>query len=230
MPCTVSGYSIQVDSTGTVVAWSEQKYVYLKPSRNDIQVSYDGGTTWRSWVGDPDLAQTYPCSIAVAVNQSTGAWSVSVPFTDTEVLTQAASTVPAVVWTITDPNLGGGVQVYYGPTASGTVSTSKTLKQLLQLSSPNTWQITSASYTGYPYGTERQASVSFSAGQRTAGATWADIGTTSWKATGALRTDDDGMPAWKIVSGSETATGCTVELSAAPASGKTTTVNLWVRP
>jgi len=231
MPVTVSGYSIEQDSTGAVVAWTTQKYVYLQPSRDDIQVSYDGGTTWRTWVGDPDLQSTYPGAIRAAVNMSTGAFSVSIPYTDTEVKTQLTSTTPAVKWNLIDPNVVSGVKYYTGATPSGAMGASKTLKQLLvDVAAPDTWEIRSTSYTGYPYGAERLASVTFNAGQSSVAASWADIGTSTWKATGSLRTDDTGIQGFKIVTGTESATGCTVELSAAPASGKTARVDLWVRP
>lgn len=229
MPVTISGVTAPRDKDGAVVEWTSQKYVYLQPSRDDIQVSYDGGTTWSQWLGDPDLAETYPGAIKVPVTLSSGAWSVTVPFTDTEVKTQVAATTPAVLWNIIDPNVVGGVKVYYGATPSALGVGPKTLKfMLVDASSP--WLIASASYAGYPYGAERSASASFSAGQQLATASWPDIGTSSWKATGSLRTDDTGVTGWQIVTGSETATGCQVQLSAAPASGKSATVNLWVRP
>lgn len=229
MPCTVSGVSIEVDSTGAVVAWTSQKYVYLQPSRDDFLFNRAASGTWVAWQGDPDVT-TYPGAIRAAVNMTTGAWSVSVPFSDTECQFVGAvgPGVPPLKWNLIDPNVQSGTKYYYGETLSATVGAAKTLRELLNLGTP--WQIASASYTGYPYGTERLASVSFAAGVSSASASWADIGTSAWKAFGSLRTDDTGIQGWKIVSGSETATGCTVELSAAPATSKSATVNLWVRP
>lgn len=230
MPCTISGTSIEVDSTGAVVAWTTQKYVYLQPSRDDFLFNRAAAGTWLNWQGDPDYEDTYPGAIAAAVNMSTGAWSISVPFSDTECQFVGAvgPGTPPLKWNIIDPNLSSGVKIYYGETLAATVGASKTLRELLNLGTP--WQIASTSYTLYPYGTERFGSASFAAGVSSASATWADIGTSVWKATGSLRTDDSGITGWKITTGSETATGCTVELSAAPATGKTARVDLWVRP
>lgn len=229
MPLAISGVSIERDSTGAVVAWGSQKYVYAQPSRDDIQVSYDGGTTWSQWLGDPDLEGTaFEGCIRAAVGLANGAWTFSLPFTDTEVETQVDSSTPAVVWNIRDPNVVTGEKVYYGSTPSA-LGASRTLKYLL-VDASDPWQIASASYTGYPYGTERLASVSFSAGQQLNSVTWADIGTDGWKATLSLRTDDTGVTGAQIVTGSETNIGCDVQLSAAPAAGKTAQVDLWVRP
>ncbi len=232
MPCVISGVSIAVDSAAAVVPWGSAKYVYLQPSRDDFLFNRNGGGTWVAWEGDADLEDTYPGAIAVAVNLSTGAWSVTVPFSDSEVqfVGGTGPGTPPLVWNIIDPNVASGEKVYYGPTLASIVSTSKTLQQLLALASPDTWQIASASYTGYPYGAERLASVTFAAGVDTASASWTDIGTTGWKATGSLHSDDSGVTGWQIVGGTETATGCSVRLSGAPAAGKSATVNLWVRP
>lgn len=229
MPVTISGITAERDKDGAVVAWTSQKYVYLQPSRDDIQVSYDGGTTWSQWMGDPDLEDTYPGAIAVPVTQASGAWSVTVPFTDAEVMTQVGATTPAVVWNLIDPNVVGGQKVYYGSTPSALGTGPRTLKYMLvDASAP--WLIASASYAGYPYGAERSVPVSFSAGQQLNSASWPDIGTASWRATLSLRSDDTGVTGCQIVTGSETATGCQVQLSAAPAAGKTARVDLWVRP
>lgn len=233
MPGTLSGTSIEVDSTGAVVAWTTQKYVYLKPTRDDFLFNRAASGSWIPWVGDPDLdGGAYDGAIAAAVNLSTGGWSLTVPYSDTEIQLSGAAGpgTPALNWQIIDPNVTSGLKVYSGPTLAAVIGASKTLRELLALAAPDTWTIHSASFTGYPYGTERLASVSFAAGVSSAAATWADIGSSTWKTTGSLRTDDTGITGWKILTGSETATGCTVELSAAPGSGKTARVDLWVRP
>lgn len=231
MPCTVTGISAPISSSGSVVAWESQKYVYLQPSRNDFHFTTDAGTTWRSWQGDPDLEGTaYEGAIKASVNLSSGAWSFSVPFTDTEVYFSggAGPGTPALMWNIRDPNFATGEQVYTGPALSATVSTAKTIKELLALGSPNTWTVGGTVYYGTPEGKRRFVSVGFTPSSNTASASWTDIGTASWIASGSLRSDDDGVTGWRIVKGSESATGCTVELSGTLASGKVATVNLIV--
>ncbi len=230
MPVIISGVAAVVDKDAGVVAWTAQKYIILQPSQDGFLFNRAALGTWLSWEGDADLESTYPGGIYVPINMSTGAWSVSVPFSDTECQFVGAvgPAVPALKWNLIDENVVSGKKVYYGETLAATMGATKTLKELLNLGTP--WQIASTSYTGYPYGTERLASVPFAAGVSSAAATWASIGTVSWKAFGSLRTDDTGIQGWKITTGSETDIGCTVELSAAPAAGKTAQVDLWVRP
>jgi hypothetical protein len=234
MPCTISGTSIRVDSTGAVVAWTgAARYVYLKPSRDDFLFNRAAGGTYIPWTGDSELIDTeYEGGIRAAVNASTGGWSFSVPFSDTEIQLVGATGpgTPALQWNILDPNVSTGLKVYYGPTLSATVSTSKTMQELLALSSPNTWQIASSSYILYPYGTERIGSVSFAAGVASASVSFADVGTTGWRFTCGLETDDSGVTGVVIDSASKSSTGATLSLSAAPAAGKSATVHMWVRP
>lgn len=231
MPVTISGVAVLVDYAAAVEAWTEQKYIYLQPSQDGFLFNRAASGTWVSWEGDADLEDTYPGAIAVPINMATGAWSVSVPYSDTECQFVGAvgPATPPLKWNIIDENVVSGKKVYYGETLSATMGAAKTLRELLNLGTP--WQIGSTSYTGYPYGTERIASVAFAAGVSSAAATWASIGTVSWRCLGmSLRTDDTGITGCKILTGSETDVGCTVELSAAPAAGKTAQVDLVVRP
>lgn len=231
MPVTISGVAVLVDNAAAVEAWTVQKYIILQPSRDDFLFNRGASGTWLSWEGDPDLLATYPGGIQVPINMSTGAWSASVPFSDTECQFVGAvgPGVPALKWNIIDENVVSGEKVYYGETLAADMGATKTLRELLNLGTP--WQIASTSYTGYPYGTERITSVAFAAGVSSAAATWASIGTNAWRCLGmSLRTDDTGITGAKILTGSETDVGCTVELSAAPAAGKTAQVDLVVRP
>jgi hypothetical protein len=231
MPCVVTGVSAPVDNALAVVAWTVQKYVYLQPSRQDFHFTADAGTTWRSWQGDPALDGTaYEGAIKASVNLSTGAWSFSVPFTDTEVYFSggAGPGTPALKWNIRDPNFATGEQVYTGPALAAIMSTDKTMQALLALASPNTWTVGGTTYFGTPEGKRRFVTVGFTPSSNTQAASWTDIGTAAWVATGSLRSTDDGVTAWRIVSGSESATGCTLELSGTLAATKTATINLIV--
>lgn len=215
MPCDVSGYSTILDSALADVEWTAQKYVYAVPSRVDFLVS-DGGA-WKAWQGDPDLAGTgYAGGVKVAVNKSTGAWTVSLPFSDTEVLLGGSS--PALKWNIIDPNPATGTQYYYGETIAGTVSTSKTLYQLLSACG---WQIGSTTYHAVPAGERRKVAVEWTSSlDEELDATWADIGTDAWKCSIGVRTDDTGTFAVNLVETSQTPTGATFRISQKPASGK----------
>jgi len=231
MPCTISGVSIAVDSSSTVVAWTEEKFVYLQPSRDDFLFNRNASGTWVAWEGDPDLVDTYPGAIAVAVNQSTGAWSVTVPFSDTECQFVGAvgPGVPPLYWNIIDPNPTSGVKVYYGQTLSAIVTATNTLRGLLNLGSPNTWQIASTSFILYPYGTERIGSVTFAAGVGSAAVSFTDIGTSSWRFTHGIESTDTGSATFRIDPTTKTATGATCYLSTPPATATSTVVYLWVR-
>jgi hypothetical protein len=224
--CTVTGIVATLDSAGAAQVIQGAK-VYLTPSRTDFVWTPDGGTTWYPWYKNENLPTAYQFGVEATTNGS-GVFSFKIPFSDTEVLFPVGATTPALIWNITIPVTG---QVFYGPTLAAIVGASKTIKELTQLADPNTWRAATSQYTGYPYGIERMASVTFNAGQSSLGVgPWLDLGTTVWYAFGSLRTDDTGITGWKVVKGSESTTGCTIELTSAPATGKTARVDLWVRP
>jgi hypothetical protein len=227
MPCVISGKVGIISPTGTFVPTNGAP-VYLQPSRNDFQWTNDAGATWFTWEGDPNLKTTYPGAIQTTTN-STGDFSFSVPFSDTEVAFSGLAPTPALVWNIIDPNGPAGVKVFYGPTLAAIVAASKTLKQLLGLALPNTWQVATTAFTGYPLGLRRSGAVTFTSSSDTATATWPDIGTAAWKMSWSIHTDDSQPFAPSITKGSETNTGCSIVISALPAAGKSVVLDYEVR-
>lgn len=226
MPCTISGKLTYLDSAGTAQPLSGKK-LYLVPSRTDFTFTPDGGTTWLPWQKNEDLPTAYQNGVEATTNGS-GAWSFVVPFTDTEVALPGGAPAPALFWNIIDANTG---KVYYGATPSATVSTTKTLKELLALGSPNTWQIAGATQIALPAGTAYKYSGSFTdASDELPIAFAVAAASTDYSITHGLETDDAATKdvyAVGVKQGSRTTTGFTLKLSQKPPTGKT--VKAWAR-
>lgn len=237
MSCAISGRVVVVTNTGTLTA-NPNRYVYLRPSRTDIQVSYDSGVTWQNWQGDPNLEATYPGAIQALCN-GTGDWTFTIPWTDdiSETQLPGGAPVPDLLWNIIDPNPTTGPIVYYGATPSAVVGANKTIQELCALPSPDTWQVGSVTYTAVPSGTRRYASVAFTSASRVAAVVFPTIGTTAWKFAVGIESDDtpdnpeqgdDVFYLVKLDTASKTDTGATVRISDLPPVGKTVLAHIEV--
>lgn len=229
MSVVISGKVVTATSAGSTTPQA-QRQVYLKPSRGDFQFSYDGGTTWQTWEGDPDLTLTYPGAIA-ATTDINGNFSFTVPWTDdpTETQLPGGAPVPDLLWNIIDPNPSSGALVFYGSTPSAVVGASKTLQELISLASPDTWQVGPVAYTLYPAGNERFGSVTFTSASTTAAITFPTLNTTAWSFTTGIESDDGEQYTVMLDTASKTDTGATLKLSDVPDVGKTVIVHLHVR-
>lgn len=225
MPCTVTFLVQRLTASGSLTPVPNYK-LYLQPSRTDITYTPDGGTTWLPWQGDPSIA-AYPYAVMAQTNSS-GIASFQIPYTDTEVHVPSATPTPAVQWQLIDPGTAPApaVRVWYGLLPSS-VTSPKTLDALTQLGA-NPWKIASTLYNGVPSGIRRQVSVTFTEGQSQNGASWPEIGFTTWRATLGVRTADDGVYAAEVVAGSETSQGCQVRLSQTVPTGATVRVDMEV--
>lgn len=229
MSVVISGRVVTATSAGGITAQANKR-VYLRPSRTDFQFSLNSGTTWQTWEGDPSLATTYPGAIA-ATTDTNGNYAFTVPWTDSasEVQLPGGAPVPGLLWNIIDPNPTTGTIVFYGATASAVVGASKTLKELIALASPDTWQVGSVAYVLAPAGNERFGSVSFTSASTSAAVVFPSLGTTSWSFTAGIQSDDTNQYTVRLNTASKTDTGATLELSDLPPVGKTVTVYLHVR-
>lgn len=231
MSCNISGRVVLATSAGTTpgLPGLPSRQVYLRPSRTDFQYSFDSGTTWQSWEGDPNLAATYPGAIAATPDLS-GNWGFTVPWTDSssEVQLPGGAPVPGLLWNIIDPNPATGLVVYYGATKQMVVSTAKTIKELIALGSPDTWQVGSVTYTAVPVGPRRYVSVSFTSSSATASVVFPDIGSASWKFGCGVESDDASPTSYvpKVDTATKTSTGGTIYLSDLPPAGKTVLVHI----
>jgi len=228
MPCVVTITAKRLQPGGTLLALPDGYKFYLMPSRGDITITLDG-TTWFPWQGDPNAVGWQNAIIGVVAS---GSVSFSVPYTDTEVHYAGGASAPALEWNIIDPGqaVNGGtapVRVWRGILPSA-VSSPQTLDALTQLGH-DPWTVASTTYNALPSGTRRQGSVTFSAGQTSAAATWPSFGSASWRITLGVRTDDTGFYVPRVVGGSETDVGCNIEISQAPPTAKTVQVDFEVR-
>jgi len=230
MSVVISGRVAVVQSAGGFTPLAN-KFVYLRPSRTDIQVSLDSGTTWQNWQGDPDLETTYPGAIAAKTDGS-GDWSFVVPWTDdpTETQLPGGAPVPGLLWNIIDPNPATGNIVYVGATPASVVGSTKNIMELTTLSSPDTWQVGSVTYSAVPVGPRRFVSVPFTSASAVASIVFPDIGSAAWKFGHGIESDDTGPTFYqaKVDSTSKTNTTGTIRLSDLPPAGKTVLVHVEV--
>lgn len=230
MSVNISGRVVVATSAGGTPA-RPNSVIYLIPSRTDFQFSLDGGTTWQSWEGDPNLASKYPGAIAATPNGS-GDWGFSVPWTDStsEVQLPGGAPVPGLLWNLVDPNPATGSIVYYGATPQSAVGSSKTVKELISLASPDTWQVGSVTYAAVPVGPRRYVTVPFTSSSAVASIVMPDIGSASWKFAYGVESDDAGDTFYipKVDTASKTSTSGTIRLSDLPPAGKTVLVHVEV--
>lgn len=226
MPCTISGKLTYLDAAGAVQPLSSKK-VYLLPSRTDFTFTPDAGTTWYPWQKNTALPTAYQYGVEAETNGS-GAFSFVVPFSDTEVSLPTGAPAPVLFWNIVDPNTG---KVYYGPTLAATVSTAKTLKELLALATPNDWKIAGAAQVALPAGTSYKYSGNFTdASDELAIAFTVPAPTSDYLVSPGLETDDSTSKQVYSVcvkEGTRTVNGFTLKLSQTPPSTKT--VKAWAR-
>lgn len=226
MPCTVTGKITTIDATGTPTGISGAK-VYLVPSRTDFTWTPDGGTSWYPWQKNTTLPTAYQYGVEATTNGS-GAFSLVVPFSDTEVHVPVSAAAPALFWNIIDPNTG---KVYYGPTLAATVSTAKTLDALTQIASPNDWKISGAAQVALPVGNAYKYSGNFTDASDELAIPFAvPAETTDYEVLCGLETDNDAAKqvySVNVKQGSRALEGFTLKLSQTPPSGKT--VKAWAR-
>lgn len=221
MPCTISGTLAYLDATGTRQVIGGKK-VYLRPSRTDF--TYLAGGTWEPWPLNPNLTTGYKDCIETTSNSGTGAFSFSVPFSDTEVNLPVGAPVPALLWNIEIPDFG---KVYFGPTLDAIVGASKKVDELLQLAAPNTWQVGGATQYAVWAGTERIITVTFTSASQDKAVEWNSLGGADWKYAVGPYCDTDGRiytcackPATKA------AAGATFRCSDLPQVGKDVSFDL----
>lgn len=228
MPVTISGRVVTATANGSVTGQNLKK-VYLQPSRTDFE--FLSGGIWQPWEADPNLGATYPGAIAATTNTS-GDWSLSVPYTDTEIQFSLNSPEPPLVWSIADPNPATGPIVYFGKTPSAIMAMAKTTKQLIALAAPDTWNIGSAAYVLYPDGDRRYGTVAFTV-STTAALVFPTVGTTTWRFIHGVESDED-APAqqytFRVDRTSKSDIGATCYLSDIPPPGKTVYVHVEVIP
>lgn len=227
MSCVISGKVVTATSTGNVTG-QNQKQVYLKPSRTNFQFTTDGGTTWYTWEGDPDLSEQYPGAIAATTDVS-GNYSFTVPYTDTECASPTGAPVPDLVWNIIDPNPTAGTLVFWGKTDSAVVGASKTIKELITLPSPDDWQVGAVTYDAVPAADERFAAVTFTSASTSGALSFVSLNQTTWSFTYGVESDDGRQYTINLDSATKTDTGASVTLSDLPAVGKTVIVHFHVR-
>lgn len=224
--CTVSGKITYLDAAGTSQPIEGAK-VYLVPSRTDFMWTPDGGTNWYPWQKNTLLPTAYQWGVEATTNGS-GAFSFKVPFSDTEVQLPTGAPLPTLFWNIIDPLTG---KVYYGPTLAATVSTAKTIKELIALAVPNDWKIAGAAQIALPAGTVYKYSGSFTdASDELAIAFAGPAATSDYAVTCGLETDTStGKQVYSVnvKEGSRTVNGFTLKLSQTPPSTKT--VKAWAR-
>jgi hypothetical protein len=227
----ISGKVLLYDAAGTEIPFESPPTVYLQPSRTNFFYTTDGGTTWIPWQGDPVLKETHPGAIAKVCNSS-GDWTFTIPWTDTECVSGTPN--PPLLWNIIDPNPATGTVVYTGPTPASIVGAASTLKDLITLAAPSTWQVSGEAYTGYPVGDRRVTTVSFTAASSTltAGATWPAMAAATWKANLGIRTDDTSGASYtaQVDDTTRTTTGCNIVLSGLPPAGATVYVDIEAIP
>jgi hypothetical protein len=227
MSCVISGKVVVATSAGGVTG-QNAKAVYLQPSRNNFQFTTDGGTTWYTWEGDPNLSASYPGAIA-ATTDVNGNFAFTVPYTDTECASPTGAPVPDLYWNIIDPNPTAGPLVFWGRTDSAIVGASKTLKQLITLPVPDDWQVGNVTYSATPAADERYATVAFTSASTAGAVTFPTLNTTAWTFTYGVESDDGRQYTVNLDTATKTDTGAALTLSDLPAVGKTVRVHLHVR-
>jgi hypothetical protein len=229
MSVVISGKVAIATSAGTVTGRND-RIVVLQPSRDDFQVSYDGGTTFQTWEGDPDIATDYPGGIA-ATTDVNGNYSFTVPWTDdpTEILLPGGSASPPLKWNITDPNPTAGTLVFTGATPTAVVGATKSIAELITLPSPDTWTVSGTASFGLPVADERYISVGFTSVSTAGALTFPSLGTASWSFTYGVESDDNNQYTCRVDTTNKTDTGAPVLLSDLPPAGKTVIVHFHVR-
>lgn len=227
MSCVISGKVATATSAGSVTG-QNAKSVYLQPSRTDFQFTNDGGTTWFTWEGDPDLSESYPGAIA-ATTDVNGNYSFTVPYTDTECVLPTGAPSPDLYWNIIDPNPTSGLLVFWGKTDSAVVGAAKTVKQLIALASPDDWQVGSVAFTAEPEGQERYGTVSFTSAGVAGAISFPSLNTTEWTFTVGIESDDGKQYTINLDTGTKTDTGASVTLSDLPDVGSTVLAHFHVR-
>jgi hypothetical protein len=232
MSVVISGRVVTAIANGTVLGQANL-FVYLRPSRTDFQFSLDGGVTWQSWEGDPNLSTTRPGAIKATTN-GTGDWSFTVPWTDSAIETRlpGGAPLPDLFWIISDPNGNAGEINYFGKTPQAVVGASKTIKDLITLASPDTWAVGAVNYAAVPAGERRRGRVAFTAlGPATASVSFPTIGTSGWRVAMGVSSDDTTVEKTYFATldeGSKTDVGCSVRISELPPAGKTVYVDIEV--
>ncbi len=232
MSCIITGLVNTATAAGGTTG-QPSKLIYLLPSRNDFEFSFNGGTTWQPWEGDPNLRGGQYAGAITATTSSMGAWAFTVPWTDSavEVRLPGGAPVPGLLWNIIDPNPASGPpRVIYGATPELVVASTKTTKQLITLAAPDTWLVGSVAYQAVPVGPRRFVTVSFTSASTTAALSMTDIGTASWKFGHGIESDDTDLNFYtvRIPTQSKTATSAAVLLSDLPPAGKTVRVHIEV--
>lgn len=224
MACIVSGTITYSDSAGVAQPVVGAK-LWVRPSRTDFDWTDDAGTTWRSWQKNPNNPVGHEYDIAITTIAG-GAWSVKLPWTDSEIRLPVGATVPSVFWNIIDDNTG---KVFYGPLVEATVAASKTLNTLTQLGSPNNWRIAGAAQSALPVAGGYEGTVSFTdASDEIAVSFPTRAGSPEYRVLHGLETDNSATRTPYVLNvkeGSRTVDGFTFKLSQAPPSGKT--VKAW---
>lgn len=228
MSVIITGRVVVATNAGLLEA-VPSRYVYLRPSRSDFQFSLDGGVTWQNWQGDPDLAGTYPGAISALTNGS-GAWGFAVPWTDSasETRLPGGAPVPGLLWNIIDPNPTAGTIVYYGATPQAVVGAAKNIMELTTLPQPDTWAVGSVTYSAVPIGSRRYVTVPFTSASQSASLVFADMGTTAWKFSYGVESDDVSATFYlpQVDTASKTSTAGTIRISDVPPVGKTVLVHV----
>lgn len=227
MSVIITGRVVVATNAGLLEA-VPSRYVYLRPSRSDFQFSLDG-VTWQNWQGDPDLAGTYPGAISALTNGS-GAWGFAVPWTDSasETRLPGGAPVPGLLWNIIDPNPTAGTIVYYGATPQAVVGAAKNIMELTTLPQPDTWAVGSVTYSAVPIGSRRYVTVPFTSASQSASLVFADMGTTAWKFSYGVESDDVSATFYlpQVDTASKTSTAGTIRISDVPPVGKTVLVHV----
>jgi len=219
---TISGTLTYVDSAGTrhplINADGTGKTLYLRPSRTDF--TYKVGMDWEPWTKlNANLPLGYQDCVQIITNPGSGGWSVSVPYTDTEVHLPAGAPSPALLWNIEFPEQR---EVYFGPLPSSLGATA-TLDSLLQ----GAWELAGATQYATWSGTERIITITFTSAAQEQAVAWNDIGGADWKFTSGVYTDDDDrVYVCNCKKGTKTNLGATFRLSDLPQVSKDVSVDL----
>lgn len=131
----LTDFDTYFDATGTKQPNAGNKW-YAIPSRTDISLL--SGSDWIQLSKNEDLPTAYQYGFEAEAAEGTGQFSLPLWFTDTEIDVPNAATLPAVVWNIIQASTG---KVFFGPLPSTLGAGPFTLKQLLSLASPDTWQV-----------------------------------------------------------------------------------------
>jgi hypothetical protein len=139
------------------------------------------------------------------------------------------ASVPDLRWNIIDPNPTSGPLVYHGRTNAAVVAATKTLKELITLPSPDTWQVDNVSYAAAASATERYGTATFTSAGVEGSIVFPTLGTTSWTFAYGVESDDGKQYTVILDSTNKTDTGAPIALSDLPAVGKTVRVHFHMR-